>query len=153
MKKLHLYLDTSVLNFFFEENDVEKRDSTKKLFDQLDIFEVYISELVLQEIDRCHEPKRTALLQLVQKHKPLLLPFNDEIEHMGKLYVDDGIIPSKYYVDAVHIAFATVYEVDALVSWNLEHMVKLRTKRMVSYINLREGYKTIDILTPQEIIE
>lgn len=153
MRRLHLYLDTSIWNFFFEETDMEKRDSTKKLFEQLDIFEVYISELVLQEIDRCYEPKRTTLLQLVQKYKPFLLPFNDEIDRLGKLYIDDGIIPSRYYADAIHIAFATVYEVDALVSWNLEHMVKLRTKRMVSSINLREAYKIIDIVTPQEIIE
>ncbi|HLG30846.1 MAG TPA: hypothetical protein VI387_11600, partial [Candidatus Brocadiales bacterium] len=88
-----------------------------------------------------------------QEHKPFLLPFSDEVDRLGKLYIDGGIIPSRYYADAIHIAFATVCEVDALVSWNLEHMVKLRTKRMVSSINLREAYKTIDIVTPQEIIE
>jgi len=32
MKQNSIYLDTSVLNFFFEERDIEKANSTKELY-------------------------------------------------------------------------------------------------------------------------
>jgi len=63
------------------------------------------------------------------------------------------IIPEKYRADALHIAFATFYEMDVLVSYNLRHIVKLKTRRLVNYINLLEGYRNLEIGTPEEVIE
>jgi len=39
------------------------------------------------------------------------------------------------------------------VSWNLTHIVKLRTKLEVNGINKTQGYKEIEICTPEEVIE
>jgi len=52
IKQNSIYLDTSVLNFFFEERDTEKANSTKELFREIrqDKFRAFISELVLREI-------------------------------------------------------------------------------------------------------
>ena len=63
------------------------------------------------------------------------------------------IFPSKYRDDGLHIAIATVHQIDVVVSWNLRHMVKLRTRREVKAINIVEGYKEIEICTPMEVIE
>ncbi|MFQ3675573.1 MAG: hypothetical protein SNJ64_03415, partial [Endomicrobiia bacterium] len=43
-------------------------------------------------------------------------------------YILENIIPSKYRNDALHIAIAVVNDSDVVVSWNLEHIVKLKTK-------------------------
>ena len=32
-------------------------------------------------------------------------------------------------------------------------IVKLKTRRLVNYINLLEGYRTLEIGTPEEVIE
>ena len=40
----------------------------------------------------------------------------------------EQIIPQKYYNNALHIAIATIYEMDALVSWNLSPSSNLEFK-------------------------
>ena len=51
------------------------------------------------------------------------------------------------------MAIATVYQADVVVSWNLKHMVKLKTRREVKAINILEGFREIEICTPLEVIE
>ena len=62
-----------------------------------------------------------------------------------------SIIPEKFINDALHIAIATVNEIDSVVSWNLEHIVKIKTIVEVNRINIKKGYKQIFIITPEEI--
>ena len=80
------------------------------------------------------------------------LPQTDEVEILADRYVDQKIIPAKHYDDALHIAIASVYNLDAIVSWNFEHMVKFKTKREVQAVNTLMGYKTVQICSPQEMI-
>ena len=40
---------------------------------------------------------------------------------------------------------------DVVVSWNLRDMVKLKTRREVRAINIMEGYKEIEICTPNSL--
>lgn len=60
---------------------------------------------------------------------------------------------TKYRGDAIHIAIASVHDMDVVISWNMEHMVKLKIRREVRAVNILEGYKEIEICTPLEVIE
>ncbi|MEM7818475.1 MAG: hypothetical protein QXP52_03245 [Candidatus Aenigmatarchaeota archaeon] len=51
MKKLKIYLDTLVFNFYITSQDIEKQELTKTFFEKIDA-ELYISELVIEEIMR-----------------------------------------------------------------------------------------------------
>ena len=50
-KKIRVYLDTSVLSALFDDRNPERQDLTKRFFDEIESFKVYISEVVLAEID------------------------------------------------------------------------------------------------------
>jgi hypothetical protein len=76
----------------------------------------------------------------------------ESIALAGK-YTGRKIFPQKYRDDGLHIAVATVHRLDVVVSWNLRHMVKLKTRQEVKAINLMEGYEEIEICTPLEVIE
>jgi len=65
--------------------------------------------------------------------------------------MEGGVVPVRFRDDAVHIAVAVVNDLDVVVSWNLEHMVKLRTRTRVNAINRLNGYKEIEICTPEEV--
>ncbi len=41
---------------------------------------------------------------------------------------------------------------DLLLSWNFKHIVKMKTRRMVSATTRLAGYKEIEIWTPEEVI-
>lgn len=81
------------------------------------------------------------------------LPLTDEVKALADRYIEEKVIPEKERNDAVHIAVASINNLDAIVSWNFEHMVKFKTRREVRGINTLMGYKTIEICSPQEMIE
>ena len=138
-----IYLDTSVLNFFFEDKDLEKANSTRELFREIrnGKFKAYISELVLREIGRTRGLKRERLLSLIKTYKIPWLEVTPKCMELNEKYMERKIFPTKYRDDGLHIAIATVHQIDVVVSWNLKHMVKLRTRRDVKAINIALGYK------------
>jgi hypothetical protein len=56
-------------------------------------------------------------------------------------------------LDARHIAIASANRLQYIVSCNFKHINKLKTKNMVNYVNLKEGYQTIIICRPEEVID
>ena len=73
---------------------------------------------------------------------------DNEIKTLSEEYIARGVIPVKYIEDALHVAVATVNSLDILISWNFEHIVKLKTKREVNVINVLLGYDEIEIIEP-----
>ena len=155
-RALRLYLETTVWNFFATEKEEKTTGPVTKLYREIDSkrYKMYISPLVIVEIERTKGKKKYNMLKnLIKEYKPELLEDVAEVGRLADKYLSTKIIPEKYRADALHIAFATFYEMDVLVSYNLRHIVKLKTRRLANYINLLEGYKTLEIGTPEEVIE
>ena len=69
------------------------------------------------------------------------------------MYLEEGVITKKYFEDALHIAIATIYQVNVLASWNFKHIVNLDKIRLYNAVNLKNGYAMIEIRTPREILK
>jgi len=149
---MKIYLETSVKNFLFAEDVPEKMKVTQEFFNILNEFELYISDIVLLEVEQAPEQKKKALLEIIKKYRMKALENSEEIEELAIIYVNEGIIPRKYYNDALHIAIATKYKMDAIISWNLTHIVKFRTKFQVKAINEKLKEKDVIICTPEEMV-
>ena len=154
MRKLKLYLETSVWNFYFADDAPEKRDITKEFFNNVrkGQYEIFISEVVLAEISKANESKKTQLLELIKEMSPQELNVNQEVIELSKKYISEGIIPELKVEDALHVAAAVVYEIDALISWNNRHIANLNKMEKINGINMREGYtKHIELVNPMEV--
>lgn len=156
MKKLKLYLDTSVLNFIFADDVPELKKATKEFFALGHKYEVYISEVVVREITKTKDAKkREKLLGLVEKYKPTILGIEKlkEIARLAQCYLSEKVIPESKREDAEHIAYAVVYEMDILVSWNYKHLSNVERERKVNLVNQKEGYYyPFRMVTPLEVI-
>lgn len=154
MKKLRLYLDTSVLNFVFADDSPHEKDVTLKLVAEAKEgrHEVYISDIVITEVVDAPGEKAQLLISLIKELDAYELEFDDNCRMLANRYIEEGIIPSRYEDDAFHIAIATVYNMDAIISWNFKHIVKLKTKREVAGVNLLMGYREIEIYSPLEVV-
>ncbi|MCC8165472.1 MAG: hypothetical protein LIQ31_04840 [Planctomycetes bacterium] len=93
------------------------------------------------------------MLGLIGEYGMTVIPVTPEAVSLAELYVLEGVIPRKYRTDGLHIASATVQDLDFIVSFNFKHIVKRKTITMTEGINLREGYKRIGIYSPTEVIE
>jgi predicted nucleic acid-binding protein len=155
MRIQQIYIETSVFNFYFADDAPDKKQDTLKLFEEIEEgkYKPYTSEYVFYELNRAVEPKQSNMIELTNRYGVTLLEPSVEADRLAQAYVAEGIIPTKHFVDAAHIATATVYDLDFIVSYNFQHIVKRKTVMMTESINLREGYKRIGIFSPTEVIE
>ena len=155
MRKIRLYLDTSVISHLQANDAPDNMAATQQLWDEIKLgkYAIYISELVLKEIMNCAEEKRNMMLAYLNEIPRTEIMLTDEIINLGKKYIEAGIIPVRYTDDALHIAAATVHDCNVVVSWNFKHMVKLKTIIGVNGVNKGGGYSEIEILPPNSITE
>ena len=147
-----IYLDTSVISALFDERTPERKLATEQAWLKLkdkNISDVYISELVLEELQRSAEPLKNLLLSAVSTFN--VLPATENAKRLAGIYVKHEIFPEKYFDDALHIAIAALNEIGILLSWNFTHLVKLKTRRMVSLVNAMESVFPVEIVSPPEI--
>ena len=151
MKKLKIYIDTSVINHLLADEVPERMKKTNKFWEYLreGEYKGYISELVVAEIVSCPEPKKSKLEYILYNTVLFKLEITDEVVDLAEKYINEGLFPQKYRDDAVHVALATVYGCNVLVSWNFKHMVKLKTIFGVNGINKMLGYASLEIVTPE----
>ena len=158
MRKLGLYLDTSIISFALSEDiSDDNRNVTFKLIEKINEgkYEGFISDVVIRELGGTRDAvKRERLFELVDSMElNEVLAVDEEIDGVADKYIEEGIIPAVYRDDALHIALTSVEGLDILVSWNFRHLVKHKTRIEVTGVNTLLGYKTIDICTPWEVIE
>lgn len=127
-KKLKIYLDTSVINFLFADDAPEKRDVTIDFFENyLDDYDVYISNIVINEILKTkNQTKMDLLLNSISKFNlEIYANENEEIIDLSNIYLEKTIVPKNQNEDAKHLAYATYYEFDILLSWNFKHLANI----------------------------
>ena len=153
MKKLRLYFETTMFNYYFD-SERDGHLATVKMFEAIRAgeFEGYTSEYVAFELRNSPEPKQSEMLSLIEKFGIIMLELNEEIDRLSETYIRDGVIPAKYQFDSAHVAAAVVNGMDCVLSFNFRHINRLKTKEMTSLVNLREGYKNVIICTPMEVI-
>ena len=150
MGKLKIYLDTSVFSAYYDERVKIRSEQTKIFWQKLVEYEGYISQIVLDELGAVtDEELRRKLIDLTKEFQKL--DIDSEVEALADQYIKRGIFPEKYRDDALHLAVATVNDVDILISWNFEHLVKRKTRLEANLANSLNGYKSIDIIVPPEL--
>lgn len=155
-KKLKIYLDTSVINFLYSEQSPEKREVTVEFFDDyLNDYDVYISDIVIDEIKKTKDDsKLNLLINAINKYNlEIYDELNDDIRILAEKYLNNGIVPQKKIEDALHLAFATYYEFDILLSWNFKHLANINVQRKVYVVNIISGYsKQLFLYNPMEVL-
>jgi hypothetical protein len=160
MRVPSIYLETTMFSFYYEERqhgEYQKyKAQARKIFDLIKAgeYEPYTSILALQEIAREHDPvKREKMAALVVKYGVAVLEESDETSRIAALYVQEGAISPAWEADAKHIAMTTVNGLDFIVSLNFTHIARTWTIEHVRRVNAREGYRSIGIYKPAEVLE
>jgi predicted nucleic acid-binding protein len=155
VKKLRVYLDTSVISHLDAPDVPDKEADTRRLWEDIKAgkYDVVLSDVVYDEVERCAEPKRTFMLSKIAELDSRYAVRDDETDHLSALYFEIGGLPPKSKDDSLHIAIATVSGCGVILSWNFKHIVNLRAMKAVTVVNLREGYSLIHILSPSMLLE
>ena len=150
-----IYLETTIFNFPFVDDAPQYKADTLKLFADIKDgkFKPYTSTYITEELEKTNSGEKLAKMKaLIKDYEITVLETNNEIIELAKAYIKAGVIPERFFTDALHIAVATVYGLDFIVSLNFKHIVKHKTKLLTEGINAMLGYSHIYILAPAEVI-
>ena len=155
MRKLKVYLDTSVISYLQQEDAPERMRDTIELWKDFinEKYDIYLSQITLDEISKCSEPKKSVLYDYLSDIDYIRLDIDTEILELAQKIIDMGILSPKSFDDCQHIAAAVVNGCDCIISWNFKHIVNIKTIRGVRAITDLEGYKGIDIINPSVLLE
>lgn len=145
-----IYVDTSVFGGYF---DHEFHEYTRPLFDRIDHgeFIIFFSAVTQEEIEDAPERVKNFVLQM-KVNNTIFLEVTEEAVNLASAYISEGVVGKASFVDCLHIALATIHRADFLISWNFKHIVNIQRIRGYNSINIKYGYKQLEIRSPREFI-
>ncbi len=149
MERLRVYVDTSVLGGCFDAEFAEWSNGLIRDF-RAGRFVPVLSDVTAAEV-------ADAPASVREIHQEMLVLAGDaltitpQVVDLVAAYQARKILVPKYAADMRHIALATVAAVDALVSWNFKHIVRLEKIRLFNAVSVESGYRSLNILSPREV--
>ena len=154
MKKLKIYLDTSVISHLLADDVPEKMVDTQELWEllQQDEYEVIISELTFDELMRCNEEKRAEIARYMTLINYAHVPITTQQNELAQEYLRHKVLSDKNIDDLIHIACSVLNDCDYIISWNFKHFVNIRTISKVNSVNLLLGFREVKIIPPSMML-
>ncbi|GHV23853.1 hypothetical protein AGMMS49959_18390 [Planctomycetales bacterium] len=155
IKKPIVYLETSIINYLFDDDKPEKQHDTWRLWNEIKTgkYDVVISDAVVSEIEDCppdfgeKKKKMRDEINRIEYNEIEVLEMAEAIA-LANAYINAGGLPPSCKMDALHIAAATLANCDYILSWNFSHIVKLKAMRAVKKVNADGLWKPLEILSP-----
>ena len=81
-KSKRIYMDTSVISAIFDQRTPERMSLTKKMWENIDDYEVYISNIVIDELKAAPEEKRKKFMDVISDFD--ILEVTDEVKELAE---------------------------------------------------------------------
>ena len=148
--KQRLYIDTSVFGGYFDE---EFSEFTRPLFSRIQNgeFRLLFSEITQDELTPAPE-KVQELVRNFKVQNTDFIEINEEAVELATQYITEGVVGQTSFADCLHISLATINRADYLISWNFKHIVNVLRIRGYNSINIKNGYKELEIRSPRDFM-
>ena len=150
MRRQRVYVDTSVIGGCFDSGF---REASIALLESALSGEIVLvlSDLLAFELQNAPQVVRD-LYEALPNNLVELVVTGSEEDGLHAAYLSAGVVGAANEGDAMHVAAATVANCDIIVSWNFKHIVHYDKIRGYNAVNLREGYRTLAIHSPKEVV-
>jgi predicted nucleic acid-binding protein len=154
--KPSVYIETSVPSYYASRDSrdlivLAHQQITRAWWDtRLPDFRAYVSPVVIEEAregDPAEARKRLAVLGQFE-----ILEANETVEVLAARYLAELHLPARAIRDAAHLAFACVYGLDFMVTWNCAHLANGEVIRHLTNFNALAAIATPTICTPEELL-
>ena len=156
-EKLKVYCETSFWSYLVggrtsDEKVARDQALTQKWWDEIaPRCDVYISQFVIAEAGRGNVEMSTARKNAMRcthgiKASPII------VDPLAEKLTKGHAVPENEGTDALHIATASVYGMDVLLTWNCRHMANPVTLPKTVSVIRDAGYQCPIIITPEEFL-
>ncbi len=151
-----IYIETSIPSFFYETRDepemVARKNWTHRWWKQHRTqYELFTSDGVIAELSEGEYPSQADAINLMDGIQRL--EAIDEIADIIDVYIDNHLMPRERLGDALHLAIASYYKCDFLLTWNCSHIANANKFEHIRIINTRLGLFVPALITPMELCE
>jgi predicted nucleic acid-binding protein len=130
--KRFIYLDSTIPSYLFDERESIKTyiEVTRKWWEEeRKNFALWISEESIIELSNGDYPNKDKLMAcVVEIH--VLLP-DERVFEIAQVYLDNYLMPRSLTGDAIHLAYASYYKMDFLLTWNCNHLANANKKQHI----------------------
>ncbi|HZV35808.1 MAG TPA: type II toxin-antitoxin system VapC family toxin [Verrucomicrobiae bacterium] len=81
-----------------------------------------------------------------------VLQHTNEVDVMAERFLNAGALPKKAKADAVHLAFATVYKINYLLTWNMKHLANAMIWIKLRPVAEQHGYEFPFVGNPLQLM-
>ena len=146
-----VYIETTIPSFYYTlRTDIEslaRQSWTRKWWAQYANQCLLVSSTaVIEELRKGSTNKTQDRINLIENLE--ILTVTAEIDQIAETYVDRLIMPQGLFGDAHHVALASFYNIDVLLTWNCKHIANLNKTHHIRQINQELGLPTPELVTP-----
>jgi predicted nucleic acid-binding protein len=157
MRKLKLYLDTSVISHLEQPEKQYEQNITLLFWERVlsGDYDIVVSDVVWRELRACtiDEKRKTLERHLSEiEYTEVTSTDNSDIQAFARLIIDKGFLPEKSKNDALHIAASLVSVCDYIVTWNFHHLANVETNENIRSLSIAERLPQIGLITPLSLL-
>jgi predicted nucleic acid-binding protein len=154
MPKPRVYVETTIPNFYHDLRDsaavATRRGATRRWWqDAAARYELVTGPPVLEELAAGTGPLVQLRLALLDELP--VLPFESVVAEIVQVYLRNKLMPAQPTGDALHLALASYYGCDFIVTWNCQHLANPNKFSHIQRINTLLGLAVPRIVTPLDL--
>lgn len=150
-----IYIETTIPSSYYtlrtDDVSLARQKLTRQWWDEYaNLFILTSSTAVIDELEEGSTEvtlDRLALLDGIEIFDPTV-----EIVDIAQVYMEKLIMPQEPQGDAFHLAIASFYRVDILLTWNCIHLANPNKFDFITRINQELGLATPELKTPQDYL-
>ena len=152
-----IYVETTIPSFYSERRpgiDIKARRAwTREWWNKPKLHQRLVtSAVVFEELERIPDAvRRRESIGLVRHLEEL--DYTSEVAEIAAVYLCHKLMPAEALGDADHLALASFYTCDMLVTWNCKHLANANKTGHIRRVNALLGLRTPLLVTPLQLLE
>ena len=152
-----LYIETSIVSYLTARQSRDlitaaRQEITREWWNmRRSRFQLFTSEFAIEEAEEGHAEAARRRLDALSEAEGLEL--HEEARPLARKLVEEGPLPEKAALDALHIAVSATSRMDYLLTWNMRHIANAAMRNAIEGICRSSGHEPPIMCTPEELME
>jgi hypothetical protein len=153
--KRSVYIETTIPSYYYETRQEMKisvwRELTREWWNKYRFrYFTVCSDTVMVELEQGRHPQQKEKILLLKDIEKL--PYSAVLDDIVEEYIGHKLMPKEFVGDGYHLAYASYYGIDFLLTWNCVHLANPNKFQHMRIINSRMDLKTPIICTPEQLL-
>ncbi len=150
-----VYIETTIPSFYHSTRRslqaLAWRAQTRTWWDRFRFrYGLCTSDAVIAELNNAPAPRAEPRLRMLDDVRTL--PPHADVDRIAEFYMKHRLRPRAAGLDALHVAFASHYQIDFLLTWNCRHIANANKAAHLAVLNQRLGLPAPVMVTPYTLI-